>query len=313
VPTDPGNDHAGRPAATTSPLLVHAALLTVSLLFGSNYVVAKVAFREVSPLVLVVIRTWGTAILLFGAAALMPRKSAMPKLRPQEFRELFLYSILGVSFNQLCFLEGLSRSTATNASIILVAIPLLTLAVAVALRRERASVTGVAGIAIGLTGALLLIVPRGGVTLSASALTGNMLLLAGSVSYSFYLVLTRGILARHDPVRVVRWIFLLAALTVLPFGFGGLRQLMVTGLSPAGWASVVFVTVGATVLPYLLNTWALARVKASVVAVYILVQPIVAGAMGRIFLGEHLGPNAVIAGALVMAGVVLSVWKPSQG
>ena len=174
------------------------------------------------------------------------------------------------------------------------------------------SVTGVAGIAIGLTGALLVIIPRGGVTLSASAFTGNLLLFAGSVSYSFYLVLTRQILARHDPVRVVRWIFLLAALTVLPFGFSGLRQLVATGLSPAGWASVAFITVGATVLPYLLNTWALARVKASVVAVYILVQPLVAGAMGRIFLGEHLGPNAVVAGALVTVGVVLSVWRRSD-
>jgi len=312
VANDRVNDHARASAAATSPLLVHGALLAVSLMFGANYVVAKVAFREVTPLVLVVIRTWGTAILLFGAAALMPRKPQLPKLQPREFRELFLYSILGVSANQLCFLEGLSRSTATNASIILVAIPLLTLAVAVLLRRERASVTGVAGIAIGLTGALLLIVPRGGATMGAGARTGNLLLLAGSALYSFYLVLTRQILARHDPVRVVRWIFLLAAITVLPFGFGGLRQLIATGLSPAGWTSVSFIVVGATVIPYLLNTWALARVKASVVAVYILVQPLVAGWTGRIFLGEQLGSHAVIAGTLVTLGVFLSVWRRSE-
>ena len=101
-------------------------------------------------------------------------------------------------------------------------------------------------------------------------------------------------------------------LTVLPFGFGGLRQLVASGLSPAGWASVAFIVVGATVIPYLLNTWALARVQASVVAVYILVQPLVAGGMGRIVLGEQLGPHAVIAGTLVTLGVLLSVWRRSD-
>ena len=114
-------------------------------------------------------------------------------------------------------------------------------------------------------------------------------------------------------MRVVRWIFLLAALTVFPFGFGGLRQLIATGLSPAGWASVAFITVGATVIPYLLNTWALVRVKASVVAVYILVQPLVAGAMGRIFLHEALGPSAAVAGVLIATGVIVSVWRQGQG
>ncbi len=143
-----------------------------------------------------------------------------------------------------------------------------------------------------------------------SAVTGNLLLLTGSIAYSMYLVLTRPILSRHDPIRVVTVIFVMAGLTTLPFGLPGLRELVDNGLSPSGYASVTFVVIGATVVPYLLNSWALARVPASIVAVYILVQPIVAGTTGRIFLGEQFAPGVAVAAALIVSGVAMAVWQP---
>lgn len=295
--------------AATTPLLVHAVLLVVTLLFGANYVVAKVALREVSPSGLVVIRTWGTAILLFGASHLWRKQTMRSKLGLADFRELFFYGLLGVAINQTFFLEGLARSTATNASLMQVLIPVLTLAVAVLLRRERASLMGVIGIGVGLTGALLLILPRAGVDVSARATTGNLLLFVSGSSYATYLVVTRRILARHDPLRVVSWTFLLAAVVVTPVGANAVRDLFVSGASALGWASILFVVVGATALPYLLNSWALVRVKSSIVAVYILLQPVIAGALGRIFLGDQLAPHTAIAAVLVVAGVILSGWR----
>ncbi len=294
----------------TNPVLVHSALLIVALCFGGNYVVAKFAFREVSPLALVVIRAWGTAAILGLVLLFRGRRSTDTPFTRREYGELFAYSILGVSLNQICFLEGLSRSSATNASIMLVAVPVLTLAFAILMKREKATPLRIAGIATGLAGALLLLIPRGGVNLSASAVTGNLLLLTGSAAYSVYLVLTRPILSRHDPIRVVTWIFVMAGLTTLPFGHAEVREILHNGLSPSGYASVTFVVIGATVIPYLLNSWALARVQASIVAVYILVQPIVAGTTGRIFLGEHFGPGTALAAALIVSGVAMAVWQP---
>ena len=289
-------------------LWAHLALLTVSLGFGANYVIAKFAFREVTPLLMVVIRTWGTTIIL-GAVLLMRRRPDTPRIQPREFGELLLYSVLGISFNMFCFLEGLSRSTATNASIILVGIPVMTLGFAILLKKERATIRGIAGIAIGLAGALLMILPRGGATMSGEAFTGNLFLFTGIASYSLYLVLTKSILARHDPLTVVTWVFFLAALTVTPFGIGDARALLATGLSPAGWGSITYIVIGATVVPYLLNTWALKHVASSIVAIYILVQPLVAGWLGHVFLGETLGSNAAIAAALIVTGVGMAVWR----
>jgi drug/metabolite transporter (DMT)-like permease len=287
----------------------HLALLTVSATFGANYVIAKFAFREVTPLLMVLLRTWGTAVIL-GAVLLMRRKPDAPRIQLREFGELFAYSVLGISFNMWCFLEGLSRSTATNAAIILVGIPVLTLAFAILLRRERPTARGVAGIAIGLAGALLMIIPRGGATLSSETFTGNLFLITGVASYSLYLVLTKSILRRHDPLTVVTWIFFLAAITITPFALGDARALVETGLSRGGWWSVSYIVIGATVIPYLLNTWALKHVASSIVAVYILVQPLVAGWLGHLYLGESLGAGAAVAAALIATGVGMAVWRP---
>jgi len=286
--------------------MVHAALFLVALLFGANYVVAKLALREITPLDLVVIRTAGTAALLFAAGAIRPRSAPRQAFSARDFRDILLYSLLGVSINQLAFLEGLARSTATNASVMLVSIPVLTLAFAVLLRRERPSKTGVAGVIVGLAGALLLILPRGGPDVTARAATGNLLLLFGGSSYALYLVLTRPILARHDPLRVISWVFLFAALTVFPFGASGIWRLAASDVSTTAWVSTAFVVIGGTALPYLLNNWALARVKSSIVAVYILLQPIVAGTLGRIFLHEQFGSHTAVAAVLIVAGVLLS-------
>lgn len=303
----------------SAPWLAHAALFMVSALFGGNYVVAKFAFREVEPLTLLAIRIGGTAALLGlslgirGLARSPAQRAAVvdvPFMR-REYGELFLYSLLGISINQACFLEGLSRSSATNAGIIFVGVPVITLAAAVVLGRERATFFGTAGIFTGLAGALVLILPRGGATLSAEAFTGNMFLVTGATVYSFYLVLSKPILARHDPLKVVTWIFALAALTVLPFSLPGLIALSHTGVTSSGALAVAYTVVGATTIPYFLNLWALARVPSSIAAVYILIQPIMAGVLGHFFFGEQLGATAAIAAGLIVVGVGMAVWRPA--
>jgi drug/metabolite transporter (DMT)-like permease len=293
-----------------TPIAVHGALLAVSLLFGANYVVAKFALRVVSPVGLVVIRACGTAAILFATSGLLHSSKARAPLRPSEFGQLFLYSLLGVSINQLCFLAGLDRSTATNASIMLVSIPVLTHAFAVLLGRERASAPTMIGIALGLAGALLLIVPRGGIDFSSRTTIGNALLLLGGSSYGLYLVLTRDILSRHDPLRVISWTFVLAALTVLPIGARDAARLFSAKVSPGTWLAIAFVVIAATVLPYLLNVWALARVESSFVAIYVLVQPVFAATLGRIVLHESFGPHMMAAAALVITGVLVSSLRP---
>jgi drug/metabolite transporter (DMT)-like permease len=62
-----------------------------------------------------------------------------------------------------------------------------------------------------------------------------------------------------------------------------------------------------TVIPYLLNSWALARTHASHVAFYVFLQPLIATALAIAVLGEELSWKTMAAGLLIFAGLAVTV------
>ena len=62
-----------------------------------------------------------------------------------------------------------------------------------------------------------------------------------------------------------------------------------------------------TAIPYLLNSWALARTHASQVAFYVFIQPVITTALAIILLGEKLTPKTGLAAGLIFAGLAISV------
>ncbi len=193
-----------------------AALLTVQLLFGSLPVVAKIAFQEFGAMGVAAWRIGGAA-LLFTVWARVTRAPSLP-WREQPF--VLMCAVLGVSGNQLLFLAGLARTSATHASLLTTTIPVLTLLVAVAFGRERLSLRQVLGVALALSGVIGLLSLRD--TTGNSTLLGDLLILANASIYSVYLVLSRDLLARHAPTTVLPWLF----------GWGFLTALPLTGLPP---------------------------------------------------------------------------------
>ena len=68
---------------------------------------------------------------------------------------------------------------------------------------------------------------------------------------------------------------------------------------------MVYIAIGATAAPYLLNAFALARVQASTVAVFVYLQPVIGFLLAVIFLGEQVGVLFMLAALLIFAGVFL--------
>ncbi len=62
-----------------------------------------------------------------------------------------------------------------------------------------------------------------------------------------------------------------------------------------------------TVIPYLLNSWALARTHASHVAFYGFLQPLLSTVLAILVLGEALTSKTVWAALLILAGLAVSV------
>src|SRR6476620_639963 len=98
------------------------------------------------------------------------------------------------------------------------------------------------------------------------------------------------------------WVFLFASLLCVPLGWWSFSSADVATISPSTWLLVVYIAMGATAAPYLLNAFALKHVPASSVAVFVYLQPVIGFLLAVVFLGEHIGTLFLTAAFLIFLG-----------
>jgi drug/metabolite transporter (DMT)-like permease len=281
------------------PPSVHVALVAVQLMFASLSIVGKQALHEMPAFALICARVSAATLVMLVAWLAGGRE----KVERRDWPELALYAFFGVTANMLIFILGLSRTTATNAVVIGATIPVFTVGVALVLRREAATVGKLVGLGVACLGALT-IVGAGRFQSGGDRLVGNLLVVLNSLSFSIYLVISRRLLAKYRPLTVVTWTFVFGTLGVLPFGALPLIH-AAPSLSAATWWRIAYIVVSPTVGTYFLNMYALRRAPASLVAIYIYVQPIVGALMAAVTLDERPSADTFIGGAFIGTGIWL--------
>lgn len=286
----------GRP-----PWRPFSALILVQFSFASLAVVGKVAVEAWGPLPVAGLRMFFASLFLAVLALVATRE--LPTRR--DLGKLFGLSLLGISLNQLFFLEGLSRTSAINATILISTIPVFTTALAILMGKERARPIRLAGIAVAFAGAIVLIGIRD-FDLRDEHTVGNLLVVLNALCYSFYLVLSRPMLNRYRSSTVVAWTFLFGALLILPLSAPQVAALAAGPLdSRIVWAMVWIILVP-SVLAYSLNNYALKRVQSSTVAVYVFLQPLIGVSLALLLLpDERLSLTDALGGLAILAGVIL--------
>ncbi len=280
----------------------HLAIIVANILFGINYSAAKhVMPGYILPEGFTLLRIVSAAALLWLTSFFFKRE----KVARSDYRRLFLASVFGVVLNQLMFLKGLNYTTPIDSAIIMTVNPVLVLVISALVLRDAITVTKVMGIAIGASGAILLIVQSGDVSFAGEHFTGNVLTFFNALSYAFYLVLIKPLMMRYSPVTVMRWVFTFGLIMMFPFGFTSLSEVQWSVMPGVAWGAIVFVLVGPTYLAYLLNSKGLQHLKPATVSIYIYSQPIIASLVS-VWLGQdHIAVVKVISTLLVFVGVYL--------
>lgn len=227
-----------------------------------------------------------------------------------------LCALLGVAVNMTLYLEGLKRSTAVNASLIMCLIPVFTFGIAALARQEPFKLARAFGIGVALVGASLLFWAERPDLVRAHGF-GNVLMALNALAYASYLVLVRPLTRKYPPLVVIAWVFALS-LPCVPFlvlreeggnaaGLAaGAAEFFAPSAAPAAaWVALGFVLVFPTSVAYLANSFALSRVRASTTAVYIYIQPVITGVAAWLVIGEELTPVMFLSAALVFVGIWL--------
>ena len=285
-----------------SNLGAYAALVGVQAAFGTFPVVGKAVLAVIPSVALVGFRVGIAAILLLVIQRLRGR--GMQLTCRGDYWRLAGFSLVAVTANQLLFVKGLSLTRASNTSLLAVTIPIFAMIAGAVLGTERLRAVKVAGIVLAAFGVVLLLDPRNA-SFSSETTLGDLLIILNSLSYGLYVATSKDIVMRNGAMRSIAWIFLFAALVCVPMGAYSLSSVDIHAVRPIIWLAVLHIAVVATAVPYFLNAWALSRVDPSTVAVFVYLQPVIGFLMAVVFLGEQIGPNFIIAAALIFAGVFL--------
>lgn len=250
----------------------HLALFVVQVMYGANYVVAKGLMPDVvGPNGFILIRVIG-AVALFWAILSFMRE----RIDRKDFVRLAICGFFGVALNQLMFFNGLMLTSPLNAPVIMTTTPILVLALSALILKEKVRLVQIIGVIVGGIGSVFFILmnEEGGFASS----TGDILILVNATSYSFYLVLVKPLMQKYKPLTVISWVFTFGLLYVLIWLPSG-QELSLVAWSELSWvelAQIIFVVIGVTFTPYLLNVYAMRQLSPSIAAVYIYLQPVIA-------------------------------------
>ncbi len=294
--------HSGSVASHAPPNrgATFMALAAVQVIFGTHYSAGKIVLSEMAPLPWAALRVTGAALLLLAMTAWCGQRLPRDLTTLRRFAG---FAVLGVVINQICFVVGLSQTTPIHSSLINSSIPILTLLLAVLFGQERVTGRRLAGFGLAAVGVLVLL-RIWNFDPSSLLVRGDLITLVNSLSFSAFLVVSKRDLERQSALAATTLLFVLGALMIVPLAGLELARTDFSAVPTTTWLLCAYIIVFPTVTAYFLNYWALRRTRSSIVAFFVFLQPLVAGAIAVLFHDEAITAHLVIAFALVAAGIL---------
>lgn len=287
-------------------LLVHGGLLLVAIVWGGNFTAMKSLLGPLQPVDIMVTRSVGAALCYAAIVLAMGRFVRVPG---RDARRMVLVGVLGVAVVSLVTALGLARIDAGLGALLVVSNPIFTAIVSRMLLGEPLTRRKVAGILIAFAGFLLLLQfgSGGGARLDSSEIVGALIVLCGPLAWAFYTVLSKPLLATYPAMTVASYTTMAGGAVFLPLlvADGAMRGRLIA-LDAGGWLTVGYVSLLAIVLGYLLWYWALRVLTASQTAVYTYLVPVFGVLASWLVLDVAPGVFALVGGAVIVAGVVLT-------
>lgn len=287
-----------------SILVGHLAGFGAYAIFGLNIIFCKdMANGEVlPPLVLFEMRVVCAAALFWLVSLFVGRE----RVRPGDIVKMLGASVLGLVVPQLTFLYAITMTAPIDLSVIQSCTPIMTMFVAAIFLKEPITWKKAGGVALSFCGVVWLILQsvHGGGVEHTDPL-GAMLTLLNALSFALYLGLCRPVIRRYRVVTLMKWMFLFAAVLVLPFSYRMVVTLDYSVVTPSMWGEVAYLIVFATLIAYFLIPLSQQRIRPTLVSMYNYLQPVIAAVVGAAVGLDRLTFTKVLAALCVFAGVAI--------
>jgi drug/metabolite transporter, DME family len=288
---------------TKSRLLGLLAVGAAASIWGTLGFFAKILYAEgVSFEALVAVRAsvgW-VAMLLF---VLLTRGAGSLRIAGRDLLFLVPLGLVGIGAFYLLYFFTVRESTVGTAAILLYSSPAFVALLAWIFLRETLGPLRLLALALTFGGIFLVVGGYDPNALEVSLLVLATGLLSG-LTYGLYSIFGKPVAGHLEPAVILSYALgfgsVLLVLAALPTSH------TLVGLSWSSYALLFMLAVVHTALAFGLYTVGLKRLDAGQAAIVATVEPVVAGAIGVVLLGEKLTTLKVVGALLVLAGAALA-------
>jgi len=284
------------------PLTAILAIMASVLFWGLSFVSSKAILNTGFPPMTMVFARFliASALLLPLRRRLEPQRSLRTLSRRQRLL-LVLSGLTGVTVYFFFEARGIKLTSASNASLIVAVVPVLTVLTEVLLFRGRLAWYQAAGIALSILGVFFIV--RRSPEHFPRALLGNLFMFGACLSWVAYNFISRDLQVPLAGLSLTSYQAAVGAITLLPLALSELASWQSGSL--VVWLNILYLGVFCSALGYFCYIYALSHMGPIVVTSFINLIPVVGAFGGMLILGERLSPIQLAGGAVVIGGVFL--------
>ena len=279
------------------------AVVAAASIWGTLGLFAKILYAQgVSFEALVAVRAsvgW-VAVMAFVLAT---GKAKSLRVSGRDLAFLAPLGLVGIGFFYLLYFFTVGESTVGTAAILLYSSPAFVVVLARLFLREALNAAKV--LALSLTAGGIFLV-AGAYDPSNLEATPTVLLtgLLSGLTYGLYSIFGRPLTGHLSPSIILSYALFFGSLLLVAAALPTLDTL--AGLPASSYALLFMLAVVHTTLGFALYTFGLARLGAGRAAIVATVEPVVAGVLGTVLLGEALTAPKLVGALLVISGAALA-------
>lgn len=264
-------------------------LFTAFVLWGSQYVVSKIALRTIPPVTLLALR------YLVSIPALLPVLRLRRALKPVDRRDWPILFAIGFTgyFASFCLqMLGIDRLTGSLSSLLGAMNPIFIPILAALFLHERITLSKIACVALSMLGVVIIV--------------GVLMMLVSVFLWSTASIIIRRISGRYDPMQIA----LIAICCALPLtGAWSLIELQsaACSFSVQSVLAVLYMGIFGTAVTHSLWNYSLRVMDASFCSMFYPMQPLVSAILGVLFLHETVTPSFILGALMICGGIVAAV------
>ncbi len=281
-------------------------LSTTMVLWGSGFSSSKAVVDHMPHTVAALFRFGGGSLVLLLTLRLVGGEA---RTSVRDASRAAAAGILGVFAYNFFFFWGLSLAPALDGSTIIpVMSPVLTTLFLLAAGKERASAGRIAGLSLGIVGAVIFFAGAGGEAGGGDdRLLGDLLFLLSAGCWAAYTLAGPRVLAGIEPLRATTYAMVAGSVLLAIYSAPAVGDVEWGGVPTSAWLNVAYVAVGPTAIAYLFYYRGVRAVGPVSASIMMFIVPIFGTLCSVLFLGESFGFVQALGAVVLLAGAILAV------